>query len=128
MDVITFAGAAVVICALILVLRQQKPEIALTVTICAGIVMAGVLADSLIPAVESIYDIVSDCGAGEYISVVLKGLGICLVAGTAADICRDAGQQTVATHVETAGRIAILIAALPLLSAVLTTAAEIIKG
>ena len=128
MDVIAFAGAAVIICVLILVIRQQKPETGLTVTVCAGVVLAGVLVDALVPAVESIYDIISASGAGAYMSVVLKGLGICIVTGTAADICRDAGQQTVAAHVETAGRIAILITALPLLSAVLTTATDIING
>ncbi len=128
MNVISFTGAAVVICVLILLVRQQKPELGLIVAICSGVVLTAVLLDALAPALGEIKAVIDDTGAGQYLSVVLKGTGICLVTGMAADICRDAGQQTVASHVETAGRLAMLLAALPLLTAVLSTATEIIKG
>ncbi|MBE6759968.1 MAG: hypothetical protein E7554_07760 [Ruminococcaceae bacterium] len=128
MNIVAFAGAAAVICVLILVLRQQKPELGLTVVICAGIVLTAVVVDSLLPVLKDIVGLVNDTGAGQYLSVVLKGLGICLVTRTASDICRDAGQQSMAGYVETAGRIAMLAAALPLLSAVISVSVEIIKG
>lgn len=128
MGITAFAGAAVVICALIMLVRQHRPEMGLTVTVCAGIVLTAVMLDTLVPALEKIGAVITDAGAGDYLSVVLKGLGICLVAGTASDICRDSGQQTMASHVETAGRLAMLAAALPLLSSVLSAAVAIING
>lgn len=128
MGIVSFAGAAVVICLLAVVLRQLRPEYGLAVTIAAGVVLMAVIMDSLVPALSEIKSMVSDTAATGYLQPVLKAFGICVITQIAADICRDAGQQTVAGHVETAGRAATVIIALPMLSSVLSVSAGIIRG
>ena len=56
-------------------------------------------------------------GAG--IAAVVKITGIAYTAQFSADICRDAGESAVASRIELAGRLMMLLAALPMvLSAV----------
>ena len=49
-----------------------------------------------------------------YFKVALKALGIGYVTGFAADICRDAGQTSLASITETVGRCGIFLLSLPL--------------
>jgi len=128
MNIVSFCGTAIIVCVLALVLRRQKPEMSLLITIAAGAVLFFIIIDSLIPALNAIGNIVENTGAEEYIEAVFKAFGICLVTGIGSEICKDAGQNAVAGYIETAGRVSILIVSLPMLSAVLSSAAEIISG
>ena len=51
-------------------------------------------------------------GAG--IAAVVKITGIAYTAQFSADICRDAGESAVASRIELAGRLMMLLAALPM--------------
>jgi len=126
-DIIAFAGCAVVISLLVLVLRQQKPELGQAAAVAAGVLMLGVIMLEMKPVLTQIRDLIAQTTAGDYVPVVLKALGICMVTQLAADICRDSGQQTVATNMEIAGRLAMLAVSLPLLSSVLSAAVGIIR-
>ena len=128
MNIAALAGAAVTVCLLALTVRQLKPEYGTAVTAAAGVVMLAVIMNSLVPVISEISKIVSDTSAVGYLKPVLKAFGVCLITQAAADICRDAGQLTVAGHVETAGRLVMVIIALPMLSSVMTTASGIING
>ncbi len=128
MNIISFVGCGVIVCVIAVVIKQQKPEMGAAMTVAAGTVMLAVIVSSLMPALQSVADIISGTQAEEYLGVVLKALGVCVITGIGADICRDAGQSTIASHVETAGRVAMLILALPLLSSVLSASLEIING
>ena len=117
-----------VISVLIVILRQAKPEMGLAATIAAGVILMAAVLVRLAPVIDELSGLIASTSAAGYIPVVFKAFGICVVTQLAADICRDAGQQTVASNVEIAGRLAMFAAALPLLSSVLTTAVEIING
>ena len=58
--------------------------------------------------------------------VMLKGLGVALLGRFCADICRDCGEQTLASGVESVGRIVIFSLSLPMLSDILSLAGEIL--
>ncbi|NLL45197.1 MAG: stage III sporulation protein AD, partial [Clostridiales bacterium] len=52
------------------------------------------------------------------VSPVVKTVGIGLITKLSSDICKDAGQNTAATVVESAGSIAAVTVALPLMKTV----------
>jgi stage III sporulation protein AD len=54
-----------------------------------------------------------------YLVTLLKILGIAYIAEFGAQICRDAGEGTIASKIELAGKILILLLALPIFTAVL---------
>ena len=49
-----------------------------------------------------------------YSSVLLKALAIALLTGTAADVCRDAGESALASKAELCGQILLFVCGLPL--------------
>ena len=77
--------------------------------------------------IERIEDMYSKISADEtYLTIMLKGLGICCLTQLASDICRDSGEGTLAVQAEMAGKTALLILALPLFEKTAGLALELI--
>lgn len=51
----------------------------------------------------------------EYISILLKMLGISYICEFATNICKDAGYGAIASHIELAGRVTMVVMSLPIL-------------
>ena len=60
-----------------------------------------------------------------YLNTVLKILGIAYLASFCSEICRDAGENSLASKVEFSGKILILVLAIPILMAVLQSILKI---
>ena len=73
-------GGAIIAVMLLLILRRESPDIALTAKMCAGVVLSLVCVASMSPIVEYIAEIGEGFGVGESLSraveVLLKALGI----------------------------------------------------
>ena len=62
----------------------------------------------------------SESGLGPlYFGIILKVLAVSYIADFAAALCRDAGEELMASRVEMAGRVLILVSALPIVREVL---------
>ncbi len=61
-------------------------------------------------------ELVDISSISEYSVRMMKALGLALITGISADICRDCGEGSVATGVETAGNLAILSLCIPVFS------------
>ncbi len=103
------------------VLRTGRPELALCLSLLAGVLVVGMLLRQLSPLVAALRRMTALGGVGEnHLGVVLRGAGICLVAQLAADTCRDAGDTALAGKAELTGRILLLLLAVPLYEEILT--------
>ncbi len=79
-------------------------------------------------AVDKIMEI-ADMGAGtEYVALMLRGLGICVLCRISSDICRESGQAGVASAVESAGRLALVLLALPVINDIIAFAKDFAEG
>lgn len=58
-------------------------------------------------------------GADEYLSVLLKVIGITYICEFSSGICKDAGYQAVAGQIEVLGKLTVMFAGLPVLFAVI---------
>ena len=100
-------------------LRRKTPEQALLLT---AAVLTAVLARCLwtvAPLLEELRALFERAGVETaYLSVLLRTTAAALVTRFCADLCRDGGSQALASAVETAGAVAALLIALPLLRAV----------
>lgn len=68
-----------------------------------------------------------DVTAAEYTGVLFKALGIAVLTHLTAEICRDCGESTVASGVETLGKLEILTLCLPLIGSVMEMAEELLR-
>ena len=111
------------------VLRPSRPEVAACLSLLAGALTLGVLLGQLSPLMESLRRLTAIGGVEEnYLGVVLRGAGICLVTQLAADTCRDAGDTALAGKAELTGRILLLLLAVPLYERILTLIVGVIHG
>lgn len=99
---------------LAVILHQYKPEYAMLLSAGAGCGILLLILNVLSPAVEQLQAIMGKAGVSmAYFKLLLKALGICYLTQFAGDLCRDAGQTSLAGKVELAGKISVVLLALP---------------
>lgn len=113
-------GVTAALCALLL--KKQTPELALALALAAG---CAILSFAM-GWVEQLTDFLDELGDAAGLSPavlapVLKVVGIALVSRWASELCRDAGEGSLAVFVETAASALALLVCVPLLKSVLAT-------
>ena len=129
MDVAAIVGLALAAAALCALLKRYHGEYALLVSVGTGLLIAAQLFSSLIPVLDEINRLMDQAGvAAEYGAILLKVAGLCFLAQFGADACREAWESALASRVETAARLAMTAAALPLFRQLAETALSLIGG
>ncbi|MGB4218654.1 MAG: stage III sporulation protein AD [Bacillota bacterium] len=125
MNILSLAGLAIVGLLVLALARQVVPEMATLITIGLGVVLLALVVDSLGDAVDVLQGLAGNAGIkSDYIRVVLKVVGVSYITAFAAQMCRDAGESALAAKVELAGKVMVLLTALPVFKAL----AEAIEG
>ncbi len=122
-------GALALVCMLaLLILRQFRPEWASLVRVAAAIIFGGLTVTMVATVLSSTAELGGAALPEEMWSILVKALGVAFLTEVAAGICRDSGEASLASWVETAGKLQILLLSLPLIERVLTTATDFLKG
>ena len=128
MEIFKILAICIITAVLAVVLKQQKGEYALMVALAGGTVVILYILKGVLAPIEYINSKLVNGGVNtEYFAEAIKALGIGYVTGFIADVCRDSGQASLAAKAELAGKCAIFIISLPLISAVLETALSFLK-
>ncbi|SMC85578.1 stage III sporulation AC/AD family protein [Papillibacter cinnamivorans] len=119
-------GVAGAICAL--VLKRNSPELGLAVTLAVGVVIL-LAALSVIMGIVEFIEVLADTAEldSDILAPLMKTVGIAIITKVAAEICRDAKENAIASFVETAGSAAAIFVALPLLKSVLEMITSLIS-
>ncbi|MFU0833311.1 MAG: Stage III sporulation protein AD [Oscillospiraceae bacterium] len=129
MNVVGIAGIAVCAAVIAAMLRKYHPEYAVLLSIAASVVILLEIFKGVAPAIKQIRTLFSASGMStDYILILLKTLGISFLAQFAADACRDAEEEALASKMELAGKIAIVVLSLPLFKKIAETAVNLIGG
>ena len=123
MELTAIVGLAIVAVCIVVLLRQYKPEYALMVSlICSVVIFAAVLGE-LIPAFDTIRSMMQQVQIdGQYIEILLKSLGICFITQIASESCRDAGERAIASKIDLAGKLMLVVLALPMFEEIVSIA------
>ena len=113
---------------LIIFLKDVKREFALILTIACAIILFISVAEDFFNVFERIYSLSSGIGnVNSYISLMMKILGISLISQFVVDLCRDAGENALASQTEIASKVIILIMTLPLFESVINIIVGLLK-
>ena len=121
-------GTVVIVLCLIVILKPFSSEYAYLVrlaAVCAVFTGAIIAFDKIIIYVQSISN-VSDVSSA-YIKTALKITAVCIMCQLAADICRDCGENALASQTELFGRAAVLFISLPVIQTIYEFAIGLIK-
>lgn len=105
-----------------------KREYAIAVTVGAAILLALYGVSSLESIIERIAELQESIGVGEeYLTILLKMVGIAYLTQLVVSICRDAGNGAVAGQINMLGKISMLLVSFPVLEALLKTVGEMLQ-
>lgn len=108
--------------------REEQPSWAVLLSISFVIVVFGGLISHFSTALQAITALAREASVSSlYLSPVLKTIGVAYVTSFGVQICREAGEQAISAVVEFAGKLVILLIALPLLQAILHTLFSILR-
>jgi len=119
-EIIQIVGIGIVATVLVLVLKNQRPELGILVSIITGLVIFFFAAAKLVGVIELLKDYARKVNIDSlYISTLLKVIGIAYIAEFGAEICKDAGESSIASKIELAGKIIIVVLAVPIITSLL---------
>ena len=129
MNILSLSGWIIIIAVISVVLRKYVPEYSMMINIAASIIVLSVILYEFLPAVNQIKNLLYNTKIShDYIIILFKSLGICFITQFASDSCSDAGEGSLSSKVELAGKVAIIITALPLFEKVTNIALNLIGG
>ncbi|MFB5268376.1 stage III sporulation protein AD [Paenibacillus enshidis] len=122
MEIIQVVGFGLIATVLILVVKEQKPMFAFLIAAGAGILIFLMLIGKIDSVVSMLERLARSSGMDMiYFKTVLKIIGIAYIAEFGAQIVRDAGQESIATKIEMAGKVLIMVLALPIIGIIIET-------
>ncbi len=127
MDTLRICLFAVAGVTLAILLRQWRGEFVPLLRLALATVLASTVIAMSAPLVAYIKTLTEEAGVPGYAEFLFKALGITVLTQCCAELCRESGESGVANGVELAGKVEILLLALPLIAEILSTARELLS-
>lgn len=127
MDIMQVVGLGLLASVLAVVLRNNRPEMAMFLSIAVGIMIFAAMLGKIGSVIDVLRDLSSRANLSMvYLGTILKIVGIAYIADFGAQICRDAGEGAVASKIEFAAKILVLVLAVPIVVAVLNSLLRVV--
>ena len=127
MKIVSIAGICIVASVMCKLFANDGKEYALYIKLAAAAAVMSMIILFVSPIAETVHNIYDRAGAEEeYLTILFKALGICYVTQFACDVCRDSGENALATQAELAGKVSLLIIALPLFNSLADIVANLV--
>ncbi|WP_294402023.1 stage III sporulation protein AD [uncultured Clostridium sp.] len=126
MLILKIVGMAFVAMFIIVIIRKSGSNIGTLLELVAGALIFFVIFDPLKEIITFLQTISDKANIDMvYIGIVLKIIGIAYIASFASTLCKDANVDSLASQIDFAGKIMILVLAIPILMAVLNSILQI---
>ncbi|MFA7573424.1 MAG: stage III sporulation protein AD [Lutispora sp.] len=118
MDIMQIVAVGIISAILIMVLKEYRPELAMQVSIVAGLI----LFLSMMGKFNQVLEVLKSYAAKAdvdilYFATILKIIGIAYITEFGAQVCRDSGESSIASKIEFAGKVLIMAIAVPIYAA-----------
>ncbi len=122
-------GIALITTFLSLIIKEQKPAFSSMLVVFVSIVIFLFLIDQIYEVIRMLERIAIHANVNMvYLETILKIIGIAYIAEFGAQITKDAGQGALASKIEIAGKILILVMAIPILTVIIETIVSLIPS
>ncbi|MBE6557981.1 MAG: hypothetical protein E7661_03090 [Ruminococcaceae bacterium] len=124
MDIMRVAAIALLGAVALLFFKQYKPEWGIPLRLILGVALGGMILSAAKELLAFAELLAGNCDTvtGGMWQLILKALGISFVTEITSGVCRDSGEGTLASWVDMAGKMALLLLSLPLIREILTVA------
>lgn len=116
MDIIQIAVIGIVSSVLAITIKKETPQLGILISIVVGTIIFIAIIPKLSAVMSMITKITDNIDIDlTYISVVLKIIGIAYISQFSSQICIDAGESAIASKIELAGKVLIIVVSAPIL-------------
>ena len=126
-DVMKLVGLAIISTILCMVIKKDRPEMAMFIGILTGIMILLSVTYKLNFIIDSINDLAHKANIPTmYISLIIKLIGIAYLIEFAIQICKDCGEGNIASKLEFGGKIIVMTMSFPILVSIIDMILNII--
>ncbi len=127
MDIIKIVGLGLVVTILVVIIKQQRPELAVQLSIVTGVVIFTMMLGKINSVISLMKQLAQKTNISFlYMGTILKIIGVAYIAEFGAQICRDAGEGAVASKIEFAAKVIVIVLAIPIIVAVFDSLLKLI--
>lgn len=127
MDIFKLLGFAVIATVLIIVIKEQRKEIALILSVFTAIAIIAYAMTQMSGVITMLESLIEKSGISkDFMLIIFKVIGIAYLVEFGKNICMDAGQSAIATKLEMAGKVMIVVLSVPLINALLSVIAGMV--
>ncbi|TLS52991.1 stage III sporulation protein AD [Paenibacillus antri] len=129
MDMIQVVGFGLVATVLVLIVKEQKAPVAFLLAAFAGIVIFLALIGKISEIIAMLERLADQSNVNMvFFQTILKIIGIAYIAEFGAQVVRDAGQEAIASKIELAGKVLIMVLAIPIISVIVETVMKLMPA
>lgn len=120
MEILQIAGIAISGVLLVSIIKNFKPELAIYVVLATVLVIFLLALEQLTSVFQFLKTVYDQMTYGkEFFPIIIKVLVVAYLADFTAQLCKDAGEGSIGSKVELAGKIVIFYLSLPILMSIL---------
>ena len=120
MEILQIVGAGLIVAVLIVIIKQQRPEMAMQLSLAFSAFVLMLVLGKIAGVIEVLKELTQRANVNQfYLTTVLKIIGIAYIAEFGAQVCRDAGESAVASKLEFSAKVLIVVLAVPILVAII---------
>ena len=109
MDTWRLCGLAILAVVVFSTVRQMGRDFEVPLRMTAGVIFWGAVVVMARPLTTFVRELTDGGAVGEYAVLAVTAVGISMLCGICADLCRECRETALATAVEAAGRVEILV-------------------
>ncbi|HLR20444.1 MAG TPA: stage III sporulation protein AD [Tissierellaceae bacterium] len=127
MEIFQIASLGIIATTLIILLKNSRPEFTIYISIITGVIIFSIILKHLVYVIDVLRDLTIKANIEiTFFTVILKIIGTAYIVEFSSQICRDAGENSIAMKIELAGKIIIMILAMPILLALVDLITQIL--
>ncbi len=127
MDIVQIVAIGLITAILSLSVKKYNAEMSVLIAVVGGIIIFLLV----IPKIGAVLEVLKRLGnliniESEYLVIMLKVIGIAYIAEFGIQVCKDAGEGVIASKIELAGKVLIMVISLPIIVSVIESITTII--
>lgn len=127
MDIMQIAAVGVVGAVLSITIKKQAPETALIISIATSILIFFMVIPRLSVVFEAVEKISANMSTNTgFISIILKIIGVAYIGEFGSQICIDAGESSIASKIDLASKVIIMVMSMPIMLTLLDLVMNIV--
>lgn len=120
MEILQIVGAGLIVAVLAVIIKQQRPEMALQLSLAFGALVFLLMLGKIHGVLEVLKELSQRASVNQfYLATVLKIIGVAYIAEFGAQVCRDAGEGAIAAKIEFGAKVIIIVLAVPIVVAII---------